>query len=572
MVVTTKIGLVIPTRDIQPERVQTSVRSFVTRELVEFLKRGKQMNIAQTMCAPLSQQVEWHSIDWVKCYKMVRKLQVRIAKAFREGKYGKAKALQWLLTHSLSAKVLAIRRVTENKGKNTAGVDGETWSTPKAKSEAIASLKCQGYKPKPLRRVYIPKQGGKRPLSIPCMIDRAMHALYLLGLEPISETTADKCSYGFRPERNTADAIEHCFTLLAKATSPEYVLEGDIRSCFDEISHQWMLEHIPLDRNVFNKWLKAGFIDNGSFYPTKAGVPQGSPISPAITNITLDGLEKLLKQNFKPKIVKGVRINPKVQMVRFADDFIVTGASKEVLEEEVKPLIEGFLKVRGLELSQKKTQVTHISEGFDFLGQNIRKYKGKLLIKPSKKNTKVFLVKVQRLIKLHGSSSQEDLIKALNPVIWGWANYHRHIVAKKTYQTVDSKIWLMLWRWAKRRHPTKYSYWIKNRYFKSFPTGSWVFALETEQLNPNGKCKLLCLAKASHITIRRHVKIKGEAHPYDPKWENYFEERLKRKMLTALWGHRKLLTLWQSQNGRCPVCKQVISKETDWHLHHILET
>ena len=208
------------------------------------------MNIAQTMCAPINQQVEWHGIDWVKCYKMVKKLQVRIAKAFREGKYGKAKALQWLLTHSFSAKVLAIRRVTENKGKNTAGVDGETWSTPKAKSEAITSLKRQGYKPKPLRRIYIPKQGGKRPLSIPCMIDRAMHALYLLGLEPVSETTADKCSYGFRPERNTADAIEHCFTLLAKATSPEYVLEGDIRSCFDEISHQWMLKHIPLDREV----------------------------------------------------------------------------------------------------------------------------------------------------------------------------------------------------------------------------------------------------------------------------------------------------------------------------------
>ena len=277
LVVMTKIGLGIPTRDIQPERVQTSVRSLVARESVEFLRKGKQMNINQTMCAPFNHQVEWHSIDWARCYKRIRKLQVRIAKAFREGKYGKAKALQWLLTHSFSAKVLAIRRVTENKGKNTAGVDGETWSTPKAKSEAIASLKRQGYKPKPLRRVYIPKQGGKRPLSIPCMIDRAMHSLYLLGLEPVSETTADRSSYGFRPERSPADAIERCFILLAKATSPEYALEGDIRSCFDEISHRWMLEHIPVDRKVLCKWLKAGFIDNGTLYPTNAGVPQGSP-------------------------------------------------------------------------------------------------------------------------------------------------------------------------------------------------------------------------------------------------------------------------------------------------------
>jgi len=571
LVVMTKIGLVIPTRNIQLERVQTSVRSLVVRELVEFLKRGKQMNIAQTMCAPINQQVEWHSIDWTKCYKMVRKLQVRIAKAFRKGKYGKAKALQWLLTHSFSAKVLAIRRVTENKGKNTAGVDGETWSTPKAKSEAITSLKRQGYKPKPLRRVYIPKQGGKRPLSIPCMIDRAMHALYLLGLEPISETTADGCSYGFRPERSTADAIGHCFTMLAKATSSEYVLEGDIRGCFNEISHQWILEHIPLDKEVLNKWLKAGFIDNGSLYPTKAGVPQGSPIAPAITNMVLDGLEKLLKQHFKVKRVKGVYINPKVHLARFADDFIVTGASKEVLEEEVKPLIEDFLKVRGLELSQEKTQVTHISKGFDFLGQNIRKYKGKLLIKPSKKNTKAFLDKVQKLIKLHRSSSQEDLIKALNPVIRGWANYHRHVVAEKAYESVDHKIWSMLWQWAKRRHPNKRVQWIKDRYFKTSSTENWAFAAETEQLNSNGERKLLYLVKASRTPIKRHIKIKGEAHPYDPKWENYFEDRLKCKMLAALRGHRKLLTLWKSQNGRCPVCKQAISKETSWHLHHILK-
>ena len=287
--------------------------------------------------------------------------------------------------------------------------------------------------------------------------------------------------------------------------------------------------------------------------------------------MVLDGLDELLRQRFRIKKVKGVYINPKVHIARFADDFVVTGASKETLEKEVKPLIEDFLKVRGLELSQKKTQVTHINEGFNFLGQNIRKYKGKLLITPSKKNTKAFLVKVKRLIKLHGSSSQEELIKVLNPIIRGWANYHRHIVAKETYQTVDSKIWSMLWQWAKRRHPKKRVQWIKDRYFKTSYMNNWVFAVETEQLDSYGKPKLLCLAKASHVTIRRHIRIKGEAHPYDPKWENYFEDRLKRKMLTALWGHRKLLNLWQSQNGKCPVCKQVISKETSWHLHHILE-
>ena len=522
-------------------------------------------------CASSHREVDWHSIDWAKCYQTVRRLQARIVKATQEGRYNKVKALQWTLTHSFSAKALAVRRVTENQGKKTPGVDGKTWSTPAAKSQAIVSLKRRGYQPSPLRRVYIPKSNGKmRPLGIPTMKDRAMQALHLLALEPVAETTADKNSYGFRSERSTADAIEGCFIALGQKTSAQWILEGDIRACFDTIRHEWLEAHILTDKKFLHKWLKAGFMDNKTLYPTEAGTPQGGPISPTLANMTLDGLERLLTQNFKPKEVNGVRINPKVHISRYADDFIISGSSKELLENEVKPLITDFLKVRGLELSQEKTKITHISEGFDFLGQNIRKYDGKLLIKPSKENVKAFLDKVREIVKGQKTARQVNVIKQLNPIIRGWANYHRHVVAKKTFHSVDKEIWQTLWRWAKRRHPNKGSRWIKRRYFISERNRSWVFAEDTGETLKNGRPERCRLFIASDVPIRRHIKVKGEANPFDPKWEAYFERNLTLKMKSSLAGQRKQLSLWLRQDGICPGCSEKLTEERGWHVHHII--
>lgn len=243
--------------------------------------------------------LDWHNIPWDKGYPEERKLQVRIAKATREGRWRKVKALQWLLTHSFYAKALAVRRVTENQGKRTAGVDGITWSTPEAKAKGILSLKRFGYKPGALRRVYIPKSNGKlRPLGIPTMLDRAMQALYQLALIPVSETTADYDSYGFRPERSAHDAIGKLFGALARKGAAQWVLEGDIKGCFDHISHDWMLKNICTDKKLLEMWLKAGFIDQRKFYPTDAGTPQCGIISPTLANLVLDGLEDLLIKRF----------------------------------------------------------------------------------------------------------------------------------------------------------------------------------------------------------------------------------------------------------------------------------
>src|SRR5256886_10843901 len=270
----------IPSR----ESGQTSIGSFITRKLGKTIKEAKQMTTeiseatasVPSVGAASHEAENWHSINWNKAHCNVRRLQARIVKATQEKKWGKVKARPRLLTHSFSGKALAVRRVTENQGKNTPGVDKVTWKTPQKKSNAIYSLRQRDYHPQPLRRIYIPKKNGKkRPLGIPVMKCRAMQALYWLALHPVAETTADPNSYGFRPQRSTADAIEQCFKVLGKQTSPQWVLEGDIKGCFDGISHEWLLTHIPMEKALLKKWLKSGYMEKNTLYPTEEGTPQG---------------------------------------------------------------------------------------------------------------------------------------------------------------------------------------------------------------------------------------------------------------------------------------------------------
>ena len=510
---------------------------------------------------------DWHAINWQKVNGDVRRLQARIVKAQKKGRHSKVKILQRLLTRSFSGKALAVRRVTENSGKKTPGVDWQLWDTPDKKMEAVHQMKQRGYRPLPLRRVNIPKPNGTtRPLGIPTMKDRAMQALYLLALDPVAECRADAHSYGFRKGRSCADALAYAHTIFAIPNAAEWVLEGDIKGCFDNISHEWLLAYVPLEHAILHKWLKAGYIEKNVFSETTEGTPQGGIISPVLANLALDGLETILRQRY-PKKGKPLT-NQKVNLVRYADDFIITGKSKDVLEGEVRPLVEQFMAQRGLELSPAKTVITHIEEGFDFLGQTVRRYaSGKVLTTPSKKNVKAFLKGIREFLKHNQTANTYWLVLQLNLKIRGWANYHRHAVSQRIFSDVDSHIFEALWAWAKRRHSNKNKQWIARKYFGQNGLRRWRFF--GQATDESGQTVTNWLCSAASTPIRRHTKIKAEANPYDPEWELYFEERLGLKMAATLRGRRTLSHLWKEQRGFCPVCRNLITKVTGWHNHHI---
>ena len=403
------------------------------------------------------QAKQWRKFPWKKARAFVKRLQTRIAKAVKNGNYRLAKRLQYLLTHSYYAKVLAVHRVAGNKGRKSAGVDGEKWTIPQDKMRTALKLSDKGYRAKPLRRTYIPKSHSTkmRPLSIPTMYDCAMQALFAMALTPWAETIADRTSFGFRMNRSAQDAAAYTFQCLSRKDSAQWILEGDIRGCFDNFSHSWLLNNIPMDTRVLNQFLKAGYIFDGIFCRNESGTPQGGIISPLLANLTLDGMEQVLMKRVPGK---------KVHLVRFADDFLVTAESEETAIQ-CKQVIADFLKERGLELSEEKTRIVHISDGFDFLGGNIRKFKGKLLIQPSKKAIAAITQKLSEVIKSAKAWKQEDLIKMLNPIIRGWALYHRTVSSSITFGKLDWIVRNMLWKWAKRRHNDKGKRWIAGKYW-----------------------------------------------------------------------------------------------------------
>lgn len=526
---------------------------------------------------------DWTAIDWRLVQKNVRAMQRRLTKASQEGDWRRVKSLQRWLTHSFCAKALAVKRVTENQGKRTAGVDQELWDTPQQKRAAIARLKNQGYRPLPLRRVYIPKANGKmRPLGIPTMKDRAMQALHLQALDPVLETLSDPNSYGFRKHRSTADAMsqirvvmcdkrkKHLRTSLDSGIDgpPKWVLDADIEGFFDNINHAWMTQNVLMDKRVLRKWLKSGVVDREQLLRTESGTPQGGIISPALANWTLNGLESELQSHLAKKFKTTRAKKLKVHVIRYADDFVITGNSKEVLEDEVRPWIEQFLATRGLRLSEAKTRIVHIDDGFDFLGWNFRRYSGKLITKPSSKNTKAFYEKLRKTIGENLAVKQEDLIRLLNPMLRGWAQYHKPVSAKEAFSDMESRLYWRLWRWATRRHPNKNLKWKREKYWRPLGDKSGVFAANI--INDDGSKGWTQLYSLPGTVIERHKKIKGTYHPYDPQCEAYWEELRQERMASNIGYQREIVTLYGEQNGLCAHCGFEMNMDTGWHDHHIV--
>jgi RNA-directed DNA polymerase len=388
--------------------------------------------------------------------------------------------------------------------------------------------------------VYIKKKNKKaeRPLGIPTMYDRAVQALYTLALDPVAEATADKHSFGFRKGWCAQDACEYIFADLARAVSPEWVLEGDIKGCFDNISHDWLIANVPMDKSILKQFLKAGFVFEGELFPTEDGTPQGGVISPILANMALDGMEKALSDRFHTNRLGKVDLRfknaHKVNLVRYADDFVVTAATKEIAEE-AKALIRDFLKTRGLELSEEKMLITHINDGFDMLGCTCRKFKEKLIVKPSKKAIKALVAKLSEIILRRGKAwKQEALIEKLNQTIRGWANYHQSLCASEAFSHIDYILFEFLWQWAKRRHPQKGKWWISTRYWHNKGNRNWVFSTDDKEL-----------LRVDHIPIVRHTRVRMDANPYlEPE---YFIQRQFNHGMKRLSGRFK--QIWKNQNG-----------------------
>ena len=493
------------------------------------IKRSQNSSFEETS---FPDNTDWNAIKWHKVEKYVDKMQKQIYRAVSEKDFRKVRHLQIILINSEAVLLLAIKKVTQvNKGKRTPGIDGYRALNDKKRAELFDTMKCMNielHNPKPAYRRYIRKKNGKfRSLGIPIIKDRIYQEIIRMALEPQAEAHFEPISYGFRPKRGCHDAMGRIMNNIMHGNW-SWIFEGDFKSCFDTLDHDFILKKIkgfPL-YNLVEKFLKAGYVDNDVLYSSNKGTPQGGILSPLLANIALHGMEETLKISYRKRTRKGYvyyATEGNYRMVRYADDFVIFANSKEDIEV-VYDILKPYLEERGLELAEDKTRITHISDGFDFLGFNFRRYKtfnGIIhLCKPSKESIKGFKSKVAEICRQMHGSSVDALINRLNPLIRGTANYWKPTVAKVIFTHMDNYIWIKIYKFVRRLHPNKPMKWIKERYFPHYfdgkHYGNWILT------GPNEGNTLI---KMVWTPIRRHIMIQFNHSPYDKSKYEYFTKR-----------------------------------------------
>lgn len=522
--------------------------------------------------------MSWDSINWKNLENHVFKVQQRIFHAERSNQFRRVRDLQRLLLRSKSALLVSIRIVTQlNKGKRTAGIDGYKALTTQERVDLYNKLKDYKFSlhnPNPVKRTYIEKKNGKlRPLGIPTIIDRIYQNIVKMALEPQWEAKFEPTSYGFRPKRSTHDAIENIFKKMAqgKNAKKQWVFEGDFKGCFDNLNHEYILKQLgnfPA-KELIAKWLKAGYIDNNTFHTTDKGTPQGGIISPLLSNIALHGMEKEIGieyklQNSKRDGAYYINTSP-LSMVRYADDFVIMCESKKDAENMYTKL-QPYLKDRGLQLEETKTRIVHITDGFDFLGFNIRRYitqqGNKLLIKPSKDSIIKCKTKISDIFNENNGQNVHKLISEINPIIRGYANYWSSAVSKMTYKEIDNYIFIKIRKYLRRLHTNKSGKWKTKRYFKPDIHGQsddkWLL---TDPINNNQ------IIKMNWTPIIRHVMIKHNNSPYDKNLKNYYIKRDIREFNRNNVSYRQKLA--KKQKYICPLCKEsIVDNKESLEMHH----
>jgi RNA-directed DNA polymerase len=502
---------------------------------------------------------DWDAINWRVHEGNVRRLRRRIFKATREQDWATVRSLQKMMLRSWSNTLVSVRQVTQrNAGRGTPGVDGQVAlsSTTRAEMAVLVHRTISTWDPLPVRRVYVPKANGKRrPIGIPVLTDRCHQARVRHALEPEWEARFEPKSYGFRPGRGCADAIASLFTTLKGVSKRVWIVDADLSAAFDRIDHDRLLAALGSfpARDMIARWLRAGVIEDGIFTPTEEGTPQGGVISPLMLNVALHGLEEAAGVRYQSSgSHAGDTRSGSPVVVRYADDLVACAHSREQAEQ-VKARLAEWLAPRGLVFNEDKTQIVHLTEGFDFLGFNVRRYQnGKLLITPSRAAVKRLRSRLADEMHALRGSNAAAVIAALTPIIRGWAAYYRGVVSSNTFGELDNYAWKLTWRWAKRSHSGKPKRWVAHRYFgrfNKFRNDRWVFG---NRAGADERGSIPHLIKFAWTPIVRHQMVTGAASPDDPDLIDYWATRRRRVKPPLDSYNLRLLT---RQAGRCPLCR-----------------
>jgi RNA-directed DNA polymerase len=513
---------------------------------------------------------EWNTIRWNECELLLAENQNNLVIATKRGDVKEIKRIQYKMVRMFAIRALAVRKVTSNRGKRTPGVDGEKWLRSEQKMKAVEALKdLSRYQPQPVKRVWLPKPGKteKRPLGIPTLFDRAVQALFLYALEPVVETSADNRSFGFRKARSVHDAAEYIRLMCASKFGKRDVLEVDIRKFFDTINQQWLIDNIPMETRILRKLLRAGVLDLNHFTPSELGVPQGGVLSPCIANACLDGLEKALS------LCSGVFL------VRYADDFVITGDNQKQLEK-AKNVVIDFLASRGLKINEDKTSISTVEQGFDFLGFHFREYpdkgrskglkKGIFLVKPSKENVTNICRKVSAIIKKYPNAEAGTIIKQLNPILRGWAGHYRTVSSRASFRKVSEHTFRSLLRWIYRKHSKVKRRKTLNEYFKTVNTKNsiknWVFSGLDERKQP------ITLFQIGNTNFKKHkmIALKQPKNPFLLEDATYFSRRSKSLVLHSVILDNRKKKVILKQKGMCGWCKCPMEAHDHIQLHHLI--